>query len=162
MAASTTKKVLVRRFEREALRGYVNPVSFLQPEGLELLSENGNVALIPYNELKSIAFVRDFDGPAEPERRIFQTRPKMAGLWVSLRFRDGETLEGIMPNNLLQVENQGFSIIPPDSYGNQQRVFAPRTALAEVEVLGVIGSPLARRKPKPAPKEQIGLFDESR
>ena len=162
MAASTTKKVLVRRFEREALRGYVHPVSFLQPAGLELLSEEGNVALIPYSELKSIVFVREFDGRAEPERRTFQTRPKMAGLWVSLRFRDGETLEGIMPNNLLQLENQGFSIIPPDSYGNQQRVFAPRTALAEVEVLGVIGSPLARRKPKPAAKEQIGLFDESR
>jgi hypothetical protein len=29
-----------------------------------------------------------------------------------------------------------------------------------VEVLGVVGSPLRKRKAKPAPKEQIGLFDE--
>lgn len=152
----------MRRFQREPLRGYVNPVSFVQPEGLELLSEDGNVSLVPYSELKTVAFVREFEAPAEPERRTFQTRPKMAGLWVSLRFRDGEALEGVMPNNLLQVESYGFSIIPPDSYGNHQRVFVPRAALAEVQVLGVIGSPLSRRKPKAAAKEQIGLFDEGR
>ena len=162
MASSTTKKALVRRFDRETLRGYVNPVSFLQPGGVELLSEEGNVSLLSYPEIKTIAFVREFDAPAELERRAFQTRPKMAGIWVNLRFRDGERLEGIMPNNLLQIEYYGFTVIPPDSTGNQQRIFAPRAALVGVEVLGVIGSPLNRRKPKaPAVKEQIGLFDES-
>jgi hypothetical protein len=160
VAASTTKKALVRRFDRETLQGYIHPVSFLQPEGLELLSEEGNISRIPYDEIKTIAFVREFDVPAELERRTFQTRPKMAGLWVNLRFRDGESLEGVMPNNLLQVEHYGFTIIPPDPYSNQQRIFAPRAALVGVEVLGVIGSPLNRRKAKPAPKEQIGLFDE--
>jgi hypothetical protein len=33
--------------------------------------------------------------------------------------------------------------------------------LRAVEVLGVVGSPLKRRRAKPAPKEQIGLFDEA-
>lgn len=159
MAASTTKKVLVRRFDRPALRGYINPVSFLQPEGIELLSEEGNVSFAPYSEIKFISFVREFDEPPGEDRRTFLTRPKMAGLWLSLRFRDGETWEGVMPNNLLQVEQYGFSVIPPDSFGNQQRIFAPRAALAEVQVLGVIGSPLTRRKPKAAAKEQIGLFE---
>lgn len=161
MAASTIKKAVVRRFDREALQGYVNPVSFVQAGGVELLSADGNVSLLPYAEIKSIAFVREFDAGAEPERRAFQTRPKMAGLWLRLRFRDGETLEGVMPNNLLQLEHYGFTIIPPDPYSNQQRIFAPRAALVEVEVLGVIGSPLNRRKAKPAAKEQIGLFDEN-
>lgn len=151
----------MRRFDRPVLRGYINPVSFLQPEGVELLSEEGNVSLAPYSEIKYISFVREFDAPPEPERRTFQTRPKMAGLWLSLRFRDGETWEGVMPNNLLQAEPHGFSIIPPDPYSNQQRMFAPRQALAEVQVLGVIGSPLTRRKAKPAAKEQIGLFEEN-
>jgi hypothetical protein len=161
LAASTTKKALVRRFDRESLQGYIHPTSFLQPDGLELLSAEGIVSRLAYLEVKTIAFVREFDGPAEPERRIFQTRPKMAGLWVSLRFRDGETLQGIMPNNLLQVEHYGFTIIPPDPNSNQQRIFAPRAALVGVEVLGVIGSPLNRRKPKPAAKDQIGLFDDN-
>jgi hypothetical protein len=160
LAASTTKKALVRRFDREPLQGYINPVSFLQAEGVELLSEQGGLSLIPYSEIKWIAFLRDFDS-TPLERRTFLTRPKTAGLWVNLRFRDGETLEGVMPNNLLQVESHGFTIIPPDRESNQQRVFAPRAALVEVEVLGVIGSPLNRRKAKPAPKEQIRLFDEN-
>ncbi|MCX6629140.1 MAG: hypothetical protein NTW28_16095 [Candidatus Solibacter sp.] len=160
MTASTTKKVLIRRYDRETLAGYVNPTSFLQPEGVELLSDQGHASIIPYLEIKFLAFVRDFDGAAEPERQVFQTRPKMAGLWVNLRFRDGGVLEGIIPNNLMLLETGGFTVIPPDAFGNQQRVWAPRGSLVALEVLGVIGSPLKKRKAKPVPKEQIGLFDE--
>ena len=160
MAASTTKKAVIRRFDREPLCGYVNPVSFLQPGAVELLSVEGNIAVIPYADIKSIAFVRDFTPSEQPERRVFQTRPKMEGIWVILQFRDGDALEGIMPNNLLQVEPYGFMIVPPDSSSNHQRIFAPREALRTVEVLGVVGSPLHRRKTKPGTKEQISLFDE--
>ena len=159
MAGSTTKKAVLRRFDKEALAGYINPVSYLQPTGVELLSAQGNVALVPYGEIKNVAFVREFEGQ-EPERQVFYTRPKMEGLWVSLRFRDGDVMEGVMTNNLLQLEPYGFTIIPPDSYGNRQRIFVPRAALASIEVLGVVGSPLKRRKAKVPPKEQIGLFDE--
>ena len=159
MAASTTKKAVIHRFEKEPLAGYVNPVSYLQPTGIELLTAQGNVTNVPWDDVKTVAFVRDFDG-AEPERRVFNTRPKMAGLWVSFRFRDGDVMEGVLPNNLLQLEHYGFSVIPPDPYSNHQRVFIPRISLRSVEVLGVVGSPLRRRKAKPAAKEQIGLFDE--
>jgi hypothetical protein len=160
LAPSTTKKAILRRFDRQSLQGYIHPVSFLQPDGIEIMSAEGNVGKVPYAEVKTVAFVRDFNASTEPDRRTFLTRPKMTGLWVRLVFRDGDTLEGVMPNNLLQVEHYGFTVIPPDPYSNQQRIFAPRAALAGVEVLGVIGSPLNRRKPKPAAKEQIGLFDE--
>lgn len=159
MAGSTTKKAVLRRFQKEALAGYVNPMSYLQPAGVELLSAQGNIASVPYHEIKTVSFVREFE-VEEPERQIFHTRPKTEGLWVSLRFRDGEVMEGMMTNNLLQLEPYGFTIIPPDSYGNRQRVFVPRTALDSIEILGVVGSPLNRRKTKTAPKEQIGLFDE--
>jgi hypothetical protein len=51
-------------------------------------------------------------------------------------------------------------VIPPDPNGNQQRIFVPREAAIAVEVLGVIGSPLRKRKPAPVSQDQIRLFDE--
>jgi len=159
LAGSTTKKAIIRRYDREPLAGYVNPVSFLQPVGVELLSADGNLASIPYPEIKSIAFVRDFDHPDRAERSTFLTRPKMEGLWVRLQFRDGDVIEGVMPNNLLQIEHYGFSFVPPDSFSNQHRVFVPRESVKAVEVLGVVGSPL-KRKAKAGAKEQGELFSE--
>ncbi len=162
MAGSTTKQAIIDRFEKESLSGYLNPISFLQPAGIEMLSAQGNMITLPYAEIKTVSFVRDFEAEnaAEPARRTFLTRPKMDGLWVRLAFRDGDVMEGVLPNNLLQLEHYGFTVIPPDSYGNRQRVFIPRAALRSVEVLGVVGSPLTKRKAKAAPKEQIGLFEE--
>jgi hypothetical protein len=160
VAGSTTKKAIIRRYEKEPLSGYLNPISFLQPAGVELLSAEGNVASVPYSDIKSIAFVREFDQPS-PERQVFQNRPKMEGLWLRLRFRDGDVMEGVMPNNLLLPDHYGFTVVPPDSYSNQQRVFVPRQSVLGVEVLGVVGSPLKRPKAKPAAgKDQIGLFDD--
>ena len=160
MAGSTTKKAIIRRFDREPLTGYINSISYLQLTGIELLSAQGNITTVPYGEIKTVSFVRDFDTAEESGRRVFNSRPKMEGLWMSFQFRDGEVMEGVMPNNLLPVEPHGFTVIPPDPYSNQQRVFIPRTALRSVEVLGVVGSPLKRRKPKAPAKQQIGLFDE--
>jgi hypothetical protein len=159
LSPSTKKKALIRRYDRETLPGWINPSSFLQPEGIELMSEQGGIQILPYREVKAIYFVREWDGGL-PERRAFQTRPKMAGLWINLRFRDGESLEGIIPNNLLGIESGGFSVIPPDPFANSQRVFVPRSALAGVEVLGVVGSPLRKRKPKEPSEDQRGLFDQ--
>ena len=158
MAASTNKKVLVRRYDRETLAGHVNPAAYLQPEGVELVTTQGNVLVVPYPDVKTVAFVRDFES-SEPERQVFQTRPKMQGLWVTLLFRDGDRMEGIIPNNLMLLEPAGITITPPDPFGNQQRIFVPRTSLASVEVLGVVGSPLKKRKAKPAAPDQIGLFE---
>jgi hypothetical protein len=159
VSSSTNKKALIRRYDRETLAGWINPAGFLQPEGVELMMEEGDRRILPYLEVKAVCFVREWDGGLS-ERQAFQTRPKMAGLWVQLRFRDGEILEGIMPNNLMGIDTGGFSVIPPDPFGNTQRIFAPRSALVGVEVLGVVGSPLRKRKPKEPPKEQGGLFDQ--
>lgn len=159
MAGSTTKKVLIRRFDREAVQGFVSPQSYLQPTGVELLKLDGSIGLLPYSEVKAVCFVKDFDSTEEPERKIFNTRPKMDGLWVRMKFRDGEVMDGILPNNLLQLEPHGFTVIPPEPYSNNQRLFLPREALAECQVLGVVGSPLTRRKRKPVSKQQIELFE---
>jgi hypothetical protein len=159
VADSTNKKALVRRYDRETLPGWIRPSGFLQPEGVELMSVQGAILTLPYPEVKAVCFVRDWEGGL-PERHEFQTRPKMAGLWVFLRFRDGETMEGIIPNNLMGLDPGGFSVVPPDPFGNTQRIFVPRSALAAIEVLGVVGSPLRKRKQKAEPVAQPGLFDQ--
>ncbi len=160
MASSTTKKVLIRRFDREPLVGFVNPQAYLRAGGIELLSPAGEVSVLPYEEVKTVCFVKDFDAAEqEPGRKVFNTRPKTDGLWVRMVFRDGEIMEGILANNLLQLEPYGFTVVPPDPYANNQRIFLPRAALKEIQVLGVVGSPLRRRKAKAEAKEQIGLFE---
>jgi hypothetical protein len=115
---------------------------------------------VPYAEIKTVSFVRDFGAPTEAERPVFLNRPKMEGLWMRFTFQDGEVMEGVMPNNLLAAEPYGFHVIPPHPYSAQQRVFLPRAALGSVEVLGVVGSPLKRHQRKAAPEAQIDLFGE--
>ncbi len=163
MAASTNKRVLIVRFDREALPGYVNTATWLQPAGVEYLSQQGAIGTVPYGEIKLVAFVREFEHNAPgPELRQFTSRPKAAGLWLRMEFRDGGHMDGVLPNNLLLVEPAGFSVIPPDPEFQTQRVFVPRAALRQVQVLGVIGSPVARNRRKTAPPAggQIEMFDK--
>ena len=158
MSSSTAKKVVVRRFDRENLTGFVNAFSYLQPTAIELLKPDGTLVLLPYEEVKSVCFVKDFEAESEP-RKIFMTRPKLEGLWVRMVFRDGEVFDGILPNNLLAWDIAGFTVTPPESDANNQLVFVPRPSLKSIQVLGVVGSPLrAKRKKADAAQDQPSLF----
>ena len=160
MASSTSKKVVIRRFDRESVTGFVNPGTYLQPAGIELLTPAGTLSILPYAEVKVVCFVRDFgSAETEPEHKLFHARPKMDGLWVRMRFTDDEVLDGLLPNDLLQMDSLGFTVVPPNPSSNNQRLFVPRSALRELHILGVIGSPLRPRKAKPAPKTQLEMFE---
>jgi len=75
VAASTSKKIVIRRFEREPVPGFVNPQTFLRAEGIELLSLSGAILVVPYADVKAACFVRDFDAAEpSPEHRVFNTR----------------------------------------------------------------------------------------
>lgn len=158
---STHKKVIIRKMGRDAISGYVSPTQFIVEGKLELLNQSGKVVQIGLNEVKSVDFVRDFSDPSGPSRKTFTTRPRTEGLWVRLRFSDNDVLEGMMPNDLVQVAPEGYLITPPDTRGNIQRIFVPRSALEEMIVLGVIGRPEARRKAAAAEDaRQERLFTE--
>ena len=162
MAGSTNKKVLVARFDRETLQGFVQVPGGLGTDGVELLTPDGTLQRVSYAETKAVCFVRDFEGGESwRKNRVFLTRPKSPGLWVRLGFRDGDSLEGVLANNLLLVEAGGFSVIPPDPTFQNQRIFVPREALSGVEVLGVIGSSARKRAAKRPEEEdkQLGMFD---
>ncbi len=153
---STHKKVVVRFLDRNVLRGYLNPSKLGDSETLELLTPEGEQRNFAVKDVRSIYFVREFADDFEPERKAFLSRPKLDGLWVRLKFRDEDIIEGVVPNDLLSLLDRGVQITPPDLHGTTLRIFIPRTALTEMTVLGVVG--IARRKPAAPP--QPGLFNE--
>lgn len=156
---STHKKVIVRKIGRDSLSGYVSPANFVVDRKLELLNTSGKLVQIDLAEIKSVDFVRDFSDAAAPVRKTFTTRPRTEGLWVRLKFADNDILEGMMPNDLIQVGADGFLVTPPDTRGNIQRIFVPKSALEEITVLAVIGHAQARRK-RAEDARQVGLFSE--
>lgn len=157
--ASTHKKVIVELHDGKSMRGYLNPSRLGQLDPIDLLTPNGEHQELALARIRSIYFVRDFDEDFAPERRAFLSRPKLDGLWLRLRFLDGKSLEGVVPNDLLSLLDNGIQITPPDLNSNTDRIFVPRAALSEVTVLGVVG--IARRKPAAAATAgQPTLFSE--
>lgn len=148
------------RFDRETLAGFVQIPSGFGGESVELLQPGGSLVQVPLSETKLVCFIRDFEGGESwREHRAFATRPKTAGLWLRFKFRDGDWLEGVAPNDLLLNDGAGFQATPPDPTFQNQRFFVPRVALASVQVLGVIGSPLRKRTAKKESEDQLKMFD---
>jgi hypothetical protein len=146
--------------DKKPIRGYLNPSRLGQSDPIDLLTPDGEHEEIPLAKVRSIYFVRDFADDFEPERKAFLSRPKLDGLWVRLRYSDGETIEGVVPNDLLSILDNCIQITPPDLNSTTDRIFVPRSALTELTVLGVVG--IARRKPAAAAPAAIQprLFNE--
>jgi hypothetical protein len=165
--SSTRKKVVIRKLDKELIKGYMDQDSFLTPEGAEILDLEGRHLRLPPDQIKGIYFVREFDGHRErSERKVFLSRPKLAGLWIRMTFKDAEVLDGMISENLLSHDPHGFLVTPPDVYSNNLKIYIPRSALASVEVIDVVTNGArrpyqqlrqARRKPADATR-QIGLF----
>src|SRR5271170_3728411 len=136
----------------------MNPTRLTQMESIDLLTPEGEHEEVPLGKVRAIYFVQDLQEDIQMERKSFLSRPKLDGLWVKLRFRDGESLEGVIPNDLLGLQENGLQMTPPDFHSKTDRIFVPRTALTEFTVLGVVG--VARRTPAAVPSEQPLLFDE--
>lgn len=156
---STHKKVVVRKMDRDSVNGFVAAGAFLNDGRLEMLNTAGNVVTIELRDIKGVYFVREFGDSETLVRKTFTSRPRTEGLWVRVRFRDNETLEGLMPNDLTQITAEGFFVNPPDTRANTQRIFIPRTALAELTVLAVIGS-RTKRPPAEHDLRQVPMFEK--
>ena len=158
--SSTRKRVVVRRLDKGLIKGFIDPKGYLASD-VALLDREGRLAHIPMHDIKAVFFVRDFEGnPDRAERKIFRSRPRLAGLWVRMTFKDTEVLEAILPNNLLEIDPLGFLVTPPDVYSNNLRIFIPRTALTEMEVLGVITDGVVRRMSQRAAQARVTTAGE--
>ena len=159
-ASSTTrKKAQVILAGRKSVQGYLNSSNLGSAESLDLLTPDGEHRSIALADIRAVHFVHEFTAETVPTRKAFLSRPKLDGLWVRLRFHDGDSIEGVVPNDLLGLLDAGVQITPPDLHGNITKIFIPRAALAEMTVLGVVG--IARRKAAAAPlPAQPELFND--
>jgi hypothetical protein len=146
--------------DRDTVNGYVAPADFVREGKLELLNTAGTVIAIELRDIKGVYFVRDFGEADTFGRKTFTSRPRTEGLWVRLKFKDNEILEGMMPNDLSLTTAEGFLVNPPDLRSNTQRIFVPRSALDSLTVLAVIGATRRQRKGALSDTRQVQLFGE--
>lgn len=171
--APAQKKVVVRTFAGPLAWGYLPQGRFVRERTIDLMGIDGRISSLPIKEIKRIAYVRDFnlDDAVDPERigrMVFPARPRGDGVWLRLRFRDDEVLEGLATVDLgfadSLLDDQGLFLTPPDPRSNTQRLFVPRPALQSMEVLGYVTAPSRRLKGKAksgvTANTQTNLFGE--
>ncbi len=98
----------------------------------------GTEVFVPFRDLKSVYHVRDFEGdPASKNGNGAGTHVEshMLGDRVSIRYADGETLEGFLTGKY-RPESPRFSIVPGNGSCNNISVLVERSAVAEVIVNG--------------------------
>jgi hypothetical protein len=167
--ANAQKKVVVRCFNGVLFPGYLPAGAFVRldasaPE-LDLLDLSGRVISLGLDDVKMISYVRDFNladtvNPERLTRRTFLARPRTEGLWLRLSFRTGDLLEGLAATDLTLLssilEDHGLFLTPPDIRSNTQRIFVPRSAITELQLIAVITTP-SRKKPVSAAEETESL-----
>ena len=165
--SSAQKKVVVRSFGPHLAWGYLPPDVPAHGDRVELIDPAARVVELATADIKWIAYVRDFNltdqqSPERLDRRRFATRPRTEGLWVRLRFTDGDSIEGLVQVNRQLVESvadsAGLFLTPPDPRGNTQRLFVPRSAIEALDGLGLVLPPAPRLARKPAEAPQPTLF----
>lgn len=155
--ASLRKPVIVRKFSRDWFAGYAG-TEFGQEAGeLEILDLSGKVLRIGWEQVKWVCYVRDLPSgdQANPERLIhkrFAIRPRTAGVWLRMTLADGDELEGLAANDRSLLDGAGLLLTPPDTRSNTQRIYLPRQAIQELEVMGLIGAAKRRQKAEEQPE----------
>jgi hypothetical protein len=155
--SSSRKKAIFRKFSRDWLAGYLPPGGFAREGRVEMLDLDGKVVHLAVEDLKWICYVRDFNSgelnnPERLLRKTFSGRPRGEGLFVRVRLKDGDLIEGLAGNDLSLVASDGLFLTPPDLRSNTQRLWLPRTSLEELEIVAVIGA--AKKKAAAAEEEE--------
>lgn len=170
---SSQKKAVLRLLNGDVSWGYIAANGFVEGDQVALLDPSGKVTTFPLNEIRWIAYVKDFNlndriDPERMGRNTFQGRPRQGGLWVRLTLAGEHVMEGVADFELPALDaligDRGLTLTPPDRRSNTMRLFVPRSAIVALEVLGWIGA--SAKKPAAAPsrptgeaEEQPGLFE---
>ncbi len=156
--STSRKKAIFRKFSRDWVAGYLPASGFVREGRLEMLDLDGKVIALAAADLKWICYVRDFNSgelnnPERLVRKTFAGRPRGDGLFVRVRLKDGDLVEGLAANDVSLVGSDGVFLTPPDLRSNTQRLWIPRSSMEDLEVVAVIGA--AKRKPVEKVAEKV-------
>ncbi len=156
------KRAVLYRFDRLPVEVLLRPESYLGADHLEFLTTAGDVQTVSFVEAKAICFVNDsgrFD--LFSANTSFERRPRGPGLWTRFSMRDGDQLDGVVSQNVLDWPPNGFLLTPPHAGATRQRVYLPRSALSAVELLGLLGAARSQSRAKqPSQAAQLKMFDQ--
>jgi hypothetical protein len=147
-------KVVAHLRDGKLIKGYTDIVA---PDTLEELLQQGPFPLpeqvplrttgarqaraIDLESLKALFFVKSFEGRDQyQELKFFDAHPPVLGLWVRIKYFDGEASEGVVHNSLHYLMNPGFFLKPPDPHSNNKLIYVLKSSLVDFRVLGVRSS----------------------
>ena len=111
------------------------------PKQISVRTNGSKNVSIPLDSLKALFFVKSFEGRTDyQEIKFFDSHPPVEGLWVRIKYFDGEASEGVVHNSLHHLTSPGFFLKPPDQESNNEYVYVLKTSLTDFRVLGVRSS----------------------
>lgn len=149
--ATERHRVVVNLQDGTVVKGYLETavptdlVSLLQnplrrfPTKLTLLGADGSGAReLDVSTAKAVFFVKSFDGDKRKNPvRFYANGPAVHGIWVEVRFQDGETVEGVIHNSIHHLIEDGFILSPSDPESNNEMVYVLKSSIQNYRVLGV-------------------------
>ena len=108
------------------------------PSKVQLELASGAKTSVELHQAKALFFVKTLEGRTDYiEVKFFERNPQIEGLWIKIRFKDGEVTEGIVHNSLPFVGESGFFLRPPDPHSNNRVVYVVKAFLTDFRVLGI-------------------------
>jgi hypothetical protein len=108
------------------------------PSTIEVALAGGGSHVVDLKNAKALFFVKTLEGRTDyVELKFFERNPQIEGLWIKIKFKDGEVTEGIVHNSLPFVADSGFFLRPPDPQSNNRVVFVVKGFLSDFRVLGI-------------------------
>jgi hypothetical protein len=108
------------------------------PQVVALEVSGGGRRVVDLHDAKALFFVKTLEGRTDyVEVKFFERNPQIEGLWIKIKFKDGEVTEGIVHNSLPFVANPGFFLRPPDPQSNNRVVYVVKSFLSDFRILGI-------------------------
>jgi len=142
-------KVVAHLSDGSLVKGYLSEAESFDPLSAGLTGKNlpakinvelssGSSKVIDLDAAKALFFVKSLEGRTDyVELKFFERNPQIEGLWIKIRFRDGEVTEGIVHNSLPFVSDSGFFLRPPDPQSNNRVVYVVKSFLTDFRILGI-------------------------